>query len=142
MPNALRQCGGALQEFQCSLPLGSEAVHCGGCTAHCPQAVWQCIARVPLLRQRPPPGQDSPSPKPVGPRIAGIPLPTAPRRCGSALHELHCPLPRRNEAVHLQELHCPLPPGSEAVRCRSSTAHCPQTMWLCKAGAPLPAAHK
>ena len=27
--------------------LGIEAVHCRSCTAHCPRAVWQCIAGVP-----------------------------------------------------------------------------------------------
>ena len=28
-----------------------------------------------------------------------------------------------------------------AVQCRSSTAHCPQTLWRCIAGVPLPTAH-
>ena len=87
-------------------------------------AVRQCIARVPLFRQQPLPGQDSPSPQLMGPRIAGIPLPTAPRRCGSAL----------------QELHRPLPPGSVAVHNRSSTAHCPQAVRQCIVGVALPTA--
>ena len=30
------------------MPTGSVAVHCRSCAAHCPQALWQCIARVPL----------------------------------------------------------------------------------------------
>ena len=131
---ALRQCGSALQELHCPLPLssvavhdrastahcpqavrqtpcppGSVAVHCRNSTAHCPRAVWQCIAGVPLFRQPPPPGRDSPSPQLVGPRIARVPLPTAPGWCGSAL----------------QELHWPLPLGSGAVRYMSCTAHCP-----------------
>ena len=67
-------------------------------TAHCPQAVRQCNA--------------------------GVPLPTAPRQCGGAL----------------QEFHCPLPLGSEAVQCRSSTAHCPQAVRQCNAGVALPTA--
>ena len=36
-----------LQEFHRPLPPSSEAVHCRSCTAHCPQAVRQGIARVP-----------------------------------------------------------------------------------------------
>ena len=64
---------------------------------HCPppQAVRQCIAR--------------------------IALPTAPRQCGSALRQLHCPLPL----------------GRETMRCRSSTAHCLQAVRQCIAGVPL-----
>ena len=104
--------------------------YCRSSTAHCRQAVRQCIA--------------------------GGPLPTAPGQSGSVLQELHCPLPPSSGAVHcrsstahcpqavrqciagvplstaprqwgsaLQEVHCPLPPGSAAVHCRSSTAHCP-----------------
>ena len=49
-------------------------------------------------------------------------MPTAPRQWGSAL----------------KEVHCPLPPGSEAVCCRSYTAHCPQAVEQCIEGAPLP----
>ena len=45
----------------------SLAVHSRSSTAHCPQAVRQCIA--------------------------GVALPTASRQCGSALQEFHCPLP-------------------------------------------------
>ena len=51
-------------------------------------------------------------------------MPTAPRRCGSAL----------------QEFHCPLPPGSEVVHCRSCTTHCPQAVGQCIAGVALPTA--
>ena len=47
---------------------------------------------------------------------------TAPRRGGSAL----------------QELPCPLPPGSEAVHCRSSTARYPQAVRQCITGVALP----
>ena len=103
------------KEIHCPLPL--------------PQAVWQCIAGVPLCRQRPPPGQDSPSPQLVGPRIARLPLPIAPRRCCGALQELHCPLR-------------PLPTGSLAVHSRSSTAHCPQAVRQCIAGVALPTASR
>ena len=82
-------------------------------------------------------------------------MPTAPRRCGSALQEFHCPLPPGSEVVHcrsctthcpqkggsaLQEFCCLLPEGSEAVHCRSCTAHCPQAMRPCIAGVALPTA--
>ena len=67
-------------------------------------------------------------------------LPTAPRQWGSALQELHCPLPPGTEAVHCSELHCPLPPGSEAVRCRNCTVPCPQAVRQCVAGVALPTA--
>ena len=65
------------------LPPGSEAVHCRSSTAHCPQAVRQCIA--------------------------GVALPTAPRQCGSVLQELHCPLTQGSEAVHYRgcTVRCP-----------------------------------
>ena len=120
--------------FAGPLPLagpGSMAVHCTKSTAHCPQAVRQCIARSPL--------------------------PTAPRQYRSALHEVHCPLPPGSMAVHcrnstaccprpvrectaaiplptapkqygsaLQELHCPMALGSQAVHCKNGTAHCPR----------------
>ena len=72
-----------MQEFHYPLPPGSEAVRCKSSTTHCPQAARQCIA--------------------------GVPLPTAPRQCGSAL----------------QEFHCPPPQGGEAVYCMTSAAHCP-----------------
>ena len=56
--------------------------------------------------------------------IAGIALPTAPGQCGSALQELHCPLPPGSVAVHCRSCtaHCPLPTGSAVDSCRSSTA--------------------
>ena len=56
--------------------------------------------------------------------IAGVPLPTAPGQWGSAL----------------QEIHWPLPPGSGAVHCRSPTAHCPWAVRQCVAGVALPTA--
>ena len=43
LPRVPRQCGSALKECHCPLPLGSVAVHC-----RCPQAAWRCITRVPL----------------------------------------------------------------------------------------------
>ena len=51
-------------------------------------------------------------------------MPTAHRQWGSAL----------------QEVHCPLPPGSEAVYGRSCTAHCPQAVRWCIANGALPTA--
>ena len=93
---------------------------CRRSTAHCPKAVRQYIA--------------------------GVPLPTVPKQWGSVLQEFLGPLPRSSEAVHcrsstahcaqavrqctaggplptaprqwgsvLQKFHCPPPPGSEAV---------------------------
>ena len=73
-------------------------MHCRSCTADCPQAMRPCIA--------------------------GVALPTAPRQWGSAL----------------KEVHCPLPPGSEAVCCERSTAHCSQAVEHCIEGGPLPTA--
>ena len=55
--------------------------------------VWQEF----LFWQRPPPGQVSPSRQPS---IVGVPLPTDPMQCGSAMHELHCPLPLDIEVLH------------------------------------------
>ena len=65
-----------------------------------------------------------PPPQAVRQCIAGVALPTAPRQWGSAL----------------QELHCPLPPGSGAVHCRSYAAHYPQAGGQCIAGVALPTA--
>ena len=50
-------------------------------------------------------------------------MPTTPRLWGTALQELHCPLPPGSGAVHCRSctVHCPQ--GSEAVHCRSCTAH-------------------
>ena len=73
-------------QVHCPLPPGSAEKNSRRSTARCPQAVGQCIA--------------------------GVPLPTAPRRCDSVL----------------QELHCLLPPGSAVVYRRSSTAPCPQAV--------------
>ena len=57
-----------MQGLRCPLPLGGEVVYCRNSTAHCPQAVRQCNA--------------------------GVPLPSAPRQWGSVLQEFHCPLPQ------------------------------------------------
>ena len=83
MPTAPRQWGSVLQEVHCSLPPGSEAVYCRRSTAHCPQAVRQCVV--------------------------GGPLPTALRQWGSVLQEVHCPLPRGSEAVYCRRstANCP-----------------------------------
>ena len=104
-------------------------MHCRSSTAPCPQAVRQCSA--------------------------GVALPTAPRQCGSALQELHCPPPPgpgavccRSTTAHcprqggsvLQEMPGPLPQGREAVSGGSTTPHCPQAMRQCKARFPLPTA--
>ena len=119
--------------FTCALGQTSQPLPSGNSasTAHCPQAVGQCIARVPL--------------------------PTAPRQRGSALHELRCPLPpgrgavcRRSSTAHcpgqggsvLQEMPGPLPQGREAVYGRSTTPHCPQAMRQCEAGFSLPTSLK
>ena len=48
MPAAPMQRGSALQELHYLLPPGSEALYCRVSTAHCPQAVRQCIAGVAL----------------------------------------------------------------------------------------------
>ena len=96
------------------LPPGSRAVHCRSCTAHCPQAMRQCIAEVPP--------------------------PTAPGQWGSALQELHCPLPPGSEAVHCRSCTAHCPQGSEAVHCRSCTAYCPRAVRQCIAGVALPTA--
>ena len=64
-------------------PPASGATHCRSSTAHCPHAVRQCIAR--------------------------IPLPTTPRHCGGALQEVQRPLPLSSVAVHdtSSNAHCP-----------------------------------
>ena len=130
MPTSPNQCGSALQGFHRPLPLGSEALHCRSCTAHCLRLVRHCIARVPLstaprhcggaLQEYRYLGNNRFAtqllvPPAGGPRIAKILLPTIPKRCGNAL----------------QELHCPLPLGSKAVRCGSSTAHRPRAVGHC-----------
>ena len=92
MPSAPRQWGSALQELHCPLPASGEAVRCKSSTAHCPQALWQCIA--------------------------GVAPPTASRQCGGAQHELHCPLPAGKEAVGLQKFCCPLPTAHKCIAAR------------------------
>ena len=114
LPAAPRQGGSALQELQCLLPEGSEAVHCRNCTAHCPQAVRQYMA--------------------------GVVLPTAPRQWCRALQELHCPLPPGSEIGHCRSCAAPCPQGSGAEHCRNSTGHCPRAVRQCIAGVPLPTA--
>ena len=136
LPAAPRQWGSLLQELICPLPLGSEAVHfrrstapcqqgsgaahCKSPTAHCPQAVRQCVA--------------------------GGPLPTAPRPWRSAPQEYHCPLPQagrqcisgdaqptapREGGSEWREYHSPLPSGNAAVRSTISTPHSPEAAWQC-----------
>ena len=73
-------------------------MYCGSCTAHCPRAVRQCIA--------------------------GVQLPIATRRSGSALRECHCPWP----------------PGGVAVHGRSCSAHCLHAVRQCIAGVAVPTA--
>ena len=97
MPNALSKC----------------AVHCKSSTAHCPRAMWQCVA--------------------------GFPLPAAPRQCGSALQQLRCPLPPSTVAVHSRSYTARCPLSSVAVHCRSSTTRCPKATWQCIVGVPPPA---
>ena len=77
---------------------GTEAVCKRSCSALCPPAVKQFIA--------------------------GIALPSSPRRWGSALHEFDYTLPL----------------GSEALCCSSSTPHYPEAVWQCVAGIAVPAA--
>ena len=81
----------------------------------------QCIAGLPLFRQRPPPRQDSLSPKPG-----------RPAHCTSSTAH-------RPQAVWRYIVGVAPPPalGSEAVYCRSCTAHCPEALWQCIAGVPL-----
>ena len=72
------------------------AVYCGSSTAHCPQAVRQCIAGVPLPTA-PPPGSGAVycgsctvhCPQAVGQCIAGDPLPPAPGPWRSVPQEFH-----------------------------------------------------
>ena len=75
------------------MPLGSEAVHCTGCTASLPQVVWQRIAGVPLLRSDHPLGRAFRSPS----------------WWARALQEMHCPLHLGSVAVHdrISTPHCP-----------------------------------
>ena len=42
------QWGSALQEFHCPVPRSSGAMHCNSLYTDCLQALWQCIAPVPL----------------------------------------------------------------------------------------------
>ena len=116
MPTAHRQCGGAWQEFYHPIPIGSVAVHCRNpspppfpatmelicrrSTGHCPKAVWRCIV--------------------------GVPLPTAPRQCGGALRELHCPVTACSGAVH----------------CISCTVYCHRAVWQHIARVPRPTARR
>ena len=85
-----------------ALTPGNVALHCRSCTAHCPQAVRQCIA--------------------------GVAAPTAPRQWGRALQELHCPLPQGSEAVHCKSstAHCPQAVRQCVAGVPLPTALCPQ----------------
>ena len=85
MPTGPRHWGSVLQEFHRPLPLGIEAEYCTRSTAHCPQALGQCIAGGPLPL---PPGSEAEYcrrstahyPQAVTKGIAGVPLPNAPRQ--------------------------------------------------------------
>ena len=66
----------------------------------------------------------APVPQSVRQIVAGVALPTAPRRCGSALQELHCPLPPGSEAVCCRSpIRCPLPLGTSKRRRHHSVLH-------------------
>ena len=108
----------ALQEFHRPPPSGSVAVHCRSCTAHRPQAVWQCIA--------------------------GVPQPTAPKQCGSALQEYHSPLPPGSVAVHSRSCtaHCPQAERQCIAGVALPTAPRQWGNALQKFQCPLPTAHK
>ena len=56
--------------------------------------------------------------------MTGVALPTTPRQWGSALQELHCPLPLSSEAAHDS----------------CSTAYWPQAVRRCILGVALPIA--
>ena len=109
-----------MQENHCPLPPGSGAAHCKSPTAHCPQAVRQCVA--------------------------GGPLPTGPRPWRTVSQEYHCPLPQagrqciagdarpiapREGGSERREYHSPLPSNNAAVRRTISTAHSPQAACQC-----------
>ena len=85
-------------------------------TARCPWAVWRCSARVPL--------------------------PTAPRQCGTVFHGFHVPRPTtlRHKGGVMQKFRRPLSLGGAAEYCRSFTAHYLQTLGQCAAKIPPPAA--
>ena len=118
LPTAPRRCGSSLRDLHCPLPPGKEAVYCRSPTAHCTQAVRQCMAGIAL----------SHCPQAVRQCVAIVPLPTAPKQCGSALQELHCPLPPGTKAGYCRICTAPCP-GSAAVHCRNSNVHRPQAVW-------------
>ena len=72
-------------------------MYCRSSTAHCPQAVRQCVA--------------------------GGPLPTAPRQWGSVLQKVHCPLPPGSEAVYCRSS-TPLPGGTGLWTSCNTLPHC------------------
>ena len=114
LPNATKHCGSALHEFHCPLPLGGEALPCKGSTAHYPHAMWQaCPQEVRHSTAR--------CPQPVWQCIAGVPMPSATGQRGSALQELHWPLPQGNEEMQCRTSTTPSP-GSEAMHCKRSNA--------------------
>ena len=113
LPATLRRRGSALQEFRCPLTPGGVAVYSRSCTAQCPPAVSQCIAREVAL-----------------PTAVGVALPTAPRQCKSALHgstggcpwavcegtaAVALPIAPGQWGSAMQELHCRLPPNSAVM---------------------------
>ena len=115
-----------MQEFHCPLPTGNVAVLCRSCTAYCPQVVRHCDATVPM--------------------------PTAPRKCGSALQEHRSlgsdrllgrtPHPLSWLARALHAFHCPPPPSGVAMHCRNCIAYCPQEVRQCVAGVAPPASER
>ena len=131
LPHCLGAVGSEALEGTSMLPGDRSQWNCYKCsTAHCPQAVWQCIAVVsvpPAFRQC------------CSLYIVGLPLPTAPRQCGSALRQFRCPLP---PAVWrcMTRVPCPLGPGSVARRCRSSLPTSPGSVAVhwCSSSAHTP----
>ena len=120
LPSAPRRSGSAWHEYHCPLPSTSDTLHGRSCTVHCPgSVVVHCRNCAPKAATASMAGHTVPQLE--GPHVAGLPLPSAPRRCGSAVHEFHCPLT----------------PRSKVVLCRSSTTHCPQAVTQCSAGVAL-----
>ena len=98
------------------------------------------------------PGKSSPPPCWWAWALPKIPRPTAPKLCGNALQELHCPRPQavwqpiarvplpiapKEWASVMQELHCPLTPGGVPVHFMSCKDHYPQALWHCIPGVQL-----
>ena len=151
LSNAPRQCGDVLHVFQCPWNPGKEVVSCYNATAHCPPPPGQCDGvpqkcYCPLHQRHVVVYRRSSTTlcnQAVRECTGAVPLPTAPRRCGSVPHEFRCRLAPGSAAVHkalpppttprrscniLQEFHCPLPQATVAMCCMTSIAHCPEAM--------------